>query len=98
MPTYEYKCEKCGNQFEIFQSIKDDPLTWCAKCGHDSLKKLISVPAGLIFKGTGFYLTDYKKTGSKSESATTKKTLGKKDKQTESVKSKKDSKADSKKN
>ena len=61
MPTYDYKCENCGNIFEIFQSIKDEPLKLCGHCGHESLVKMISVPAGLIFKGSGFYLTDYVK-------------------------------------
>ncbi|TRZ51610.1 zinc ribbon domain-containing protein [bacterium] len=61
MPNYEYRCDQCDHKFEIFQSIKDEALILCPKCGHDSLKKLVSMPAGLIFKGTGFYITDYKK-------------------------------------
>ena len=61
MPTYDYRCENCGAEIEIFQSMKDEPLSLCPKCGHESLKKMVSMPAGLIFKGTGFYLTDYKK-------------------------------------
>jgi putative FmdB family regulatory protein len=61
MPTYDYKCEHCNNTFEFFQSMKDDPMTLCPECGHEALKKLVSMPAGLIFKGTGFYLTDYAK-------------------------------------
>jgi putative FmdB family regulatory protein len=60
MPTYDYKCNKCGHTFEIMQSIKDEPLKKCLKCGEDALQKLISAGAGLIFKGSGFYLTDYK--------------------------------------
>lgn len=77
MPTYEYKCENCGYQFDIIQSMKDTPLTECPECHKNKLKKLISGGAGLIFKGTGFYLTDYKKatsadsTSKKSESKTT---------------------------
>lgn len=75
MPTYDYKCENCGNLFEFFQSIKDDPLTLCPECGHSTLKKAVSIPAGLIFKGSGFYLTDYvKKNNSTSESTTKKET------------------------
>ncbi|MBM4157370.1 MAG: zinc ribbon domain-containing protein [Ignavibacteria bacterium] len=70
MPTYEYKCENCGNQFEIYQSIKDNPLKHCKECGKDTLKRIISSSVGLIFKGTGFYLTDYKR---KSSSEITKK-------------------------
>jgi len=61
MPTYDYKCEHCNNTFEFFQSMKDVPMTLCPECGHKALKKLVSMPAGLIFKGTGFYLTDYAK-------------------------------------
>jgi putative FmdB family regulatory protein len=64
MPTYDYKCDHCNNVFEFFQSMKDDPMTLCPQCGHNSLKKMVSLPAGLIFKGTGFYLTDYKKNNS----------------------------------
>lgn len=60
MPTYEYKCSNCGYIFETFQSIKDNPIKKCPKCQKDTLKRLISGGAGLIFKGSGFYLTDYK--------------------------------------
>ncbi len=60
MPTYEYRCENCGNEIEVLQSMKDAPLTKCPKCGEETLKKMISGGAGLIFKGSGFYLTDYK--------------------------------------
>lgn len=67
MPTYEYECNKCGYSFEILQSIKDDSLKKCPKCGKNSLKKIISGGAGLIFKGSGFYLTDYKNKPSKTK-------------------------------
>lgn len=60
MPTYEYACTKCGHQFEKFQSMRDDPLKKCPECGRNSLKRLVGAGAGLIFKGTGFYITDYK--------------------------------------
>ncbi len=60
MPTYEYKCDSCGYVFEELQSIKDDPLSKCPKCGG-KVQRLIGPGAGLIFKGSGFYLTDYKK-------------------------------------
>ena len=63
MPTYEYKCEKCGNVFEEFQSMKDDPISVCPNCGG-KVQRLIGSGAGLIFKGSGFYLTDYKKSNS----------------------------------
>ena len=61
MPTYEYACQKCGYEFEQFQSMRDEPLKKCPKCKKQSLKRLVGGGAGLIFKGTGFYITDYKK-------------------------------------
>ena len=66
MPTYEYTCPKCGHNFEAFQSMKDAPLKKCPKCGKSGVKRLIGGGAGLIFKGTGFYITDYKNKGSGS--------------------------------
>jgi len=60
MPTYEYECLTCKKMFEIFQSINDKPLKKCSDCGG-KLKKLMSCGSGIIFKGTGFYETDYKK-------------------------------------
>jgi putative FmdB family regulatory protein len=67
MPTYDYACSKCGHGFEQFQSMRDDPLKKCPKCGKPSLKRLLGTGAGLIFKGSGFYITDYKKQGSSAE-------------------------------
>lgn len=63
MPTYEYACPKCGHQFEQFQSMKDEPLKKCPKCKKPGLKRLVGGGAGLIFKGSGFYITDYKNKG-----------------------------------
>lgn len=60
MPTYDYKCSNCGDTFEILQSIKAEPLKKCSKCGKNTLKKQITGGAGLIFKGSGYYITDYK--------------------------------------
>lgn len=60
MPTYEYACSKCGHHFEQFQSMRDEPLRRCPKCRKLALKRLIGEGAGLIFKGSGFYITDYK--------------------------------------
>ena len=63
MPTYEYYCEDCGERFELFQKITDEALTVCPKCGG-RLKRKITGGAGVIFKGTGFYETDYKRKSS----------------------------------
>ncbi|MEW5766485.1 MAG: FmdB family zinc ribbon protein [bacterium] len=59
MPTYEYKCKDCGNKFDIFQSITEEPITVCPKC-QGELRKLFSPGGGFIFKGSGFYITDYR--------------------------------------
>jgi len=67
MPTYDYQCEKCGHAFEAFQSMTEKPLKVCPKC-KGRVKRLISPGAGLIFKGSGFYITDYKKKEARSES------------------------------
>lgn len=61
MPTYDYACQKCGHTFEQFQSMHDAPLKKCPVCKKLGLKRLIGGGAGLIFKGSGFYITDYKK-------------------------------------
>jgi putative FmdB family regulatory protein len=60
MPTYEYECTACGKHLEHFQSMKDAPIRKCPKCGKLRLKRLISGGAGVIFKGSGFYTTDYR--------------------------------------
>lgn len=74
MPTYDYQCEKCGKGFEFFQKMTDERLTDCPDeaCGG-KVKRLIGTGAGLLFKGSGFYITDYRsdsyKAGAKSESS-----------------------------
>ena len=60
MPTYEYKCTACGYQFERFQSIKAPPIKKCPECGKSKVKRLIGMGAGLLFTGSGFYITDYR--------------------------------------
>ncbi len=60
MPTYDYICESCGCEFERFQSIIAKPLRTCPKCKKRKLKRLIGAGAGVIFKGSGFYQTDYR--------------------------------------
>jgi len=82
MPTYEYHCEKCGQNFDAFQSMRDEPYKECPKelCrlpewGHGKVKRLLGTGAGLIFKGSGFYTTDYRsdsyKAAAKKESPAT---------------------------
>lgn len=60
MPTYDYICKNCGHKFERFQSITARPLRKCPECGKISLKRLIGTGSGIIFKGSGFYQTDYR--------------------------------------
>lgn len=62
MPTYDYKCTKCHRSFAVEQSMRDAPLTKCEKCGG-KLEKQLPKSVGLIFKGSGFYVTDYKNKG-----------------------------------
>ena len=66
MPTYEYECPRCGTTFEEFQSITADPLTECGQkgCGG-KVRRLIGAGGGLLFKGSGFYITDYRSDGYK---------------------------------
>ena len=59
MPTYEYKCKECNIQFERFQNMSDEPISECPEC-QGSVERLLSGGGGIIFKGTGFYQTDYK--------------------------------------
>ncbi len=73
MPTYDYKCAKCKKTFEMFQSMKDDALTTCPedhcqmkKWGKGEIKRQLGAGAGLIFKGSGFYITDYRSEGYKA--------------------------------
>ncbi len=61
MPTYDYKCKRCSYQFEAFQSILSEPIKTCPRCMDGKVERLISAGAGLIFKGSGFYETDYKR-------------------------------------
>jgi len=73
MPTYEYECDACGHRFEEFQQISDAPLKTCPECKKRKLRRLIGAGAAVLFKGSGFYQTDYRssdyKQKAKAESA-----------------------------
>jgi putative FmdB family regulatory protein len=71
MPTYDYRCEKCGHIFEAFQQMTAAPLTECPEC-QGPLQRLIGGGTGLIFKGSGFYITDYKKSNSSTSNVSKK--------------------------
>src|SRR5437764_7564893 len=60
MPTYEYKCDACGYAFERFQPITAEPIKRCPECKKAKVRRLIGTGAGMIFKGSGFYITDYR--------------------------------------
>jgi putative FmdB family regulatory protein len=66
MPTYEYRCRNCGFETEELQSFTEEPLKLCPACHTESLSRILGGGAGLIFKGSGFYLTDYRKDAKKS--------------------------------
>ena len=61
MPTYDYVCDACEHAFHAFHAMSDEPLKECPECGKESLRRLIGAGAGIIFKGSGFYETDYKR-------------------------------------
>lgn len=69
MPTYEYECRSCQHQFELFQAITAKPVTRCPKCHKEQVRRLIGRGAGVIFKGTGFYQTDYRSESYRKQSA-----------------------------
>ncbi|MEE9131119.1 MAG: zinc ribbon domain-containing protein [Phycisphaerales bacterium] len=99
MPTYEYLCQACGHEFELFQSMSASVKRKCPDCGKLKLKRLIGIGSGVIFKGSGFYQTDYrsdsyKKAAEAEKKASEPKTSKKDEKKTES-KSKPDKKSDS---
>jgi putative FmdB family regulatory protein len=75
MPTYDYECKACAHKFSTFQSMKDEPLKTCPECKKDKLKRLLGTGAGFIFKGSGFYCTDYRSStynsAAKGESSST---------------------------
>jgi putative FmdB family regulatory protein len=83
MPTYEYACSACGHKFERFESITSKPNKTCMKCAKKKAERLISGGGGLLFKGTGFYITDYKKSATGAAAAGDSKSESKSETKTE---------------
>lgn len=75
MPTYEYQCQKCGRTLEVFQKITDPPRKRCPQC-RGSLRRVLSAGAGIIFKGSGFYATDYRSESYRKAAGSEKKESG----------------------
>ncbi len=69
MPTYLYECNNCGQQFEVLQSIREDPLTICTNCGKEGIYRVVSGGIGVIFRGSGFYINDSKSSPKDKKSA-----------------------------
>ncbi len=101
MPTYDYECKACHHRWELFQSIKADPEKKCPKCGKKQAQRVIGPGAGIIFKGSGFYQTDYRSSAYQKAAEADKKaaegTNGKSDKGAAKTESKSDSGSGSKK-
>lgn len=75
MPTYEYECRRCGHEFEEFKKISDPPRRRCPKC-RGAVRRAIGAGAGVLFKGSGFYVTDYRSEGYKKAAARDKPSSG----------------------
>jgi putative FmdB family regulatory protein len=89
MPTYDYECDACGHKFELFQAMKDEVKRKCPECKRLKLRRLFGTGAAIVFKGSGFYQTDYRSDSYKKAAAADKKS-------SEASESKSDSKGDSK--
>ncbi|WP_164100637.1 FmdB family zinc ribbon protein [Candidatus Laterigemmans baculatus] len=74
MPTYDYECDACGHSYELFQGINDPVAKKCPECGKNKLRRLFGTGAAIVFKGSGFYQTDYRSEGYKKAAAADKKT------------------------
>lgn len=96
MPTYEYQCESCGHEFEIFQSMTAPVKKKCSECGKLRLKRLIGTGAGVIFKGGGFYETDYRSESYKKAAQAEKKSTEKSDDKKNGKKDKSDERTEKK--
>lgn len=96
MPTYDYKCNGCKHRFELFQSMKDSPKRKCPKCGKNALERLIGTGAAILFKGSGFYETDYRSESYKKAADAEKAPVASDTKAESKPESKSDAKPDSK--
>ncbi len=76
MPTYDYECDACGHAFELFQSIKEDPKKKCPECKKSKLRRLFGTGGAIVFKGSGFYQTDYRSDSYKKAAAAAKSSEG----------------------
>ncbi|MCM8542441.1 MAG: zinc ribbon domain-containing protein [Lentisphaeraceae bacterium] len=88
MPTYDYRCEDCGHEFETLQMMSADHLKTCPECSKDSLKRLLGTGGGIIFKGSGFYQTDYRSDSYAKDKSNDKKKVDKKPADSKPAKSK----------
>jgi putative FmdB family regulatory protein len=95
MPTYDYQCDACGHTFDEFQSINADPLTKCPECNKKKLRRLLGAGAAVVFKGSGFYQTDYRSDSYKKAAASDKSTSDSSSSSSSSSDSKPAAKADS---
>lgn len=93
MPTYDYRCDACKHEWELFQSIKANPVRKCPECGKLKAKRIIGPGAGIIFKGSGFYETDYRSKSYKKGAAAEKKAAEKKSDSGDSKSKKSDGKS-----
>ena len=87
MPTYDYVCKNCDHQWELFQSMKDNPVRKCPSCGKLRAKRVIGPGAGIIFKGSGFYQTDYRSNSYKKAADADKKAQSSSEPKSDAVKS-----------
>ena len=94
MPTYDYVCDACQHEFELVQPMKDDPIKKCPECGKPKLRRLFGTGAAIMFKGSGFYQTDYRSESYKKAAAADKTAASGESKSTSDTKS--ESKSESK--
>jgi len=96
MPTYDYSCKNCGHQWEVFHSMKQKPIRKCPECGKLKAERMIGSGGGIIFRGSGFYETDYRSDSYKKAATADKKTSEKSSESKPSSDNKSETKSDSK--